>query len=247
MVITMRTIVEKIVLPGESSYIFEVRNDPCFRFDWHFHPEYELTLILDSRGRRFVGDSIDDYREGDLVLIGPNLPHTWCSTTDHRHRGGHKAIVLQFADCFLGESFFARPELRDVGLLLKRSAVGLDFDCCPAKDFAVRQIDNMQKVGGIDRLLVLLAVLAELARCHDARPLASLEFVPVLEVANHRRIDRVCTYINNNFSGKISQRHGTPRSHEPLSVQPLLQANRRKELCQLCQRNSDRKSMSTSE
>src|SRR5260370_39848423 len=69
---------EKIAA-GPSSFVAYERSDPAFPFYWHYHPEYELTLIVDSHGQRLVGDSIDDYGSGDLVLLGPNLPHSWRS------------------------------------------------------------------------------------------------------------------------------------------------------------------------
>ena len=55
------------------------RLDDGIPFQWHHHPEFELTLTLNSRGQRFIGDHIGDYDDGDLVLVGPNLPHTWVS------------------------------------------------------------------------------------------------------------------------------------------------------------------------
>lgn len=44
---------------------------------WHFHPDCELTLILKSYGQRQVGDCIENFGPGDLVLVGSNLPHVW--------------------------------------------------------------------------------------------------------------------------------------------------------------------------
>ena len=67
------------VAPGSSSFVAFERRDPDFPFYWHYHPEYELTLIVDSQGQRLVGDGIADYGPGDLVLIGPNVPHSWRS------------------------------------------------------------------------------------------------------------------------------------------------------------------------
>src|SRR5690348_12478043 len=64
---------------NESSFHVSQRNDPEFAFHWHYHPEYELTLIVDSSGQRLVGDGVADYTSGDLVLLGPNVPHCWRS------------------------------------------------------------------------------------------------------------------------------------------------------------------------
>ena len=69
----MKPYFEKVA-SGPSSFVAFARNDPDFPFYWHYHPEYELTLILDSQGQRLVGDGIADYGPGDLVLIGPNVP-----------------------------------------------------------------------------------------------------------------------------------------------------------------------------
>jgi mannose-6-phosphate isomerase-like protein (cupin superfamily) len=88
---------EHISPDGKSSLRFFITGEPRFDFYWHFHPEIELTCILRGEGTRLVGDHIGEYGPGDLVLIGPNVSHTWQS---HDSGAGttrrNQAIVVQF-------------------------------------------------------------------------------------------------------------------------------------------------------
>jgi len=198
----MRAAIQKLSAPQRSSFIYQAKSSSRFRFNWHFHPEYELTLIVRSQGKRFVADNISDYRDGDLVLLGPNLPHTWQSTTDRRVR--HRAIVLQFPENFLGGGFFEASELRQVKGLLRRSAHGLCFSG-QSRNAATRQIESLGKLSGLQRLTSFLEILEILARSRKAEIISSPGFVPSLHHSNHRRIDRVCEYINDNYQQDISQ------------------------------------------
>src|SRR5687767_3328993 len=97
----MRASYEKVVPDDSRFFRIYRRLDPAFPFAWHYHREYELTSIVGSRGRRFVGDHIEDYADGDLVFLGPNLPHTWCSAPEET-RAEHEAVVVQFSEEFIG-------------------------------------------------------------------------------------------------------------------------------------------------
>jgi len=77
-----------------SIMVFE-RSDTVFAPFWHFHPEIELTLITSGQGIRFVGDNIERYHAGDLVLIGENLPHHWVSQATDSVKP-QEAVVVQF-------------------------------------------------------------------------------------------------------------------------------------------------------
>lgn len=197
----MRARIEKISPGVEASFIYKRRSDPRFEFSWHFHPEYELTWIVRSRGRRFVGDGIAPYAEGDLVLLGADLPHTWCS--DPSRRGRHEAVVVQFRHDFLGRGFFDRPELAEVRRLLERSARGLRF-AGRAQRAAARGMEEMGRLRGAERVAALLGVLARLARARDAAALSSPGFVPSLRRADAGRIDRAFRFIHGNFAGGLT-------------------------------------------
>jgi hypothetical protein len=172
----MKARIERVSTGGEASFLCRRRIDPRFGFYWHFHPEIELTYIVRSRGRRFVGDSIEPYDDGDLVLLGPNLPHTWAS--DPRRAGRQEALFCQFSESFLGPEFLRARSWRRVRRLLDRSAHGLRFTGRPRRPSRGGWRDG--PLQGLARLAALLEVLDLLARSRESRPLSSREFVPAL-------------------------------------------------------------------
>ena len=199
----MRARAQKVTSSRQASFAFRVKSSPAFPFKWHFHPEYELTLILESSGARFVGDSNEPYDAGDLVLLGSNLPHTWLSDPSSPKGARHKAIVIHFAGDFLGEDFSASPEMKGVSQLLKSAARGLHFES-RKRDEAAAAMLRMKKQDGLERLLGLLGVLQGLTR-GGGRKLASPAFVPSNRELDLRRIDRVCTFINEHYHRRLSQ------------------------------------------
>ena len=96
----MRARLEKLAKhEGLKSFLCYEVNLPYFEFFWHFHPEFDLTYIVNGRGKRLVGDSIEYFKEGDLVLLGPSLPHVWL--TDKNKKQKCRAIVIQFSQAFV--------------------------------------------------------------------------------------------------------------------------------------------------
>lgn len=63
-------------MPAQS---FSVRQDvvPTINNRWHYHPELELIYFSAGTGTQFVGDSIQRFQAGDMLLIGADLPHFW--------------------------------------------------------------------------------------------------------------------------------------------------------------------------
>ncbi len=198
----MRARAQKVTNPRQASFGYRLKASQSFPFKWHFHPEYELTLILESSGTRFVGDSNESYEDGDLVLLGPNLPHTWLSDPAAAANFRHRAIVVHFAADFLGDAFSASPEMGEVSELLSRAARGLHFDS-NLRDETAAAMAGMNKQEGLDRLISLLGVLQGLTL--GGRSLASPAFVPFNRERDLRRIDRVCAFINERFQGRVSQ------------------------------------------
>jgi AraC-like DNA-binding protein len=202
------------VASGPSSFVAFERNVPEFPFYWHYHPEYELTLIIDSQGQRLVGDGIADYGPGDLVLLGPNLPHSWRSgPVKSSAIETHRAVVLQFRYDFLGEHFFELKEMAGVASLLQRSSSGLAFGHTRTGRKVSGYLAKLPSQSPAKRLVILLSVLSDLAREGDARILSTLKVKPIFRVADQQRIDAICLYLNENFRDEIDFAKLSERFH----------------------------------
>jgi AraC-like DNA-binding protein len=200
----MKAYLEKLPMSVDSSWsMLHRRLDDRIPFQWHHHPEYELTLTLNSRGQRFIGDHVANYDDGDLVLIGPNLPHTWSSADNVDPTLPHVALVFWFAQAWIDRFTAGIIEFDPVMRLATRASVGLKFST-----EAVSEVrDDCQRLFDlppVERALGLLSILSRLARDSGAIPLASLP-VPITAANDSReRIDRVLTHIHATYTEKIT-------------------------------------------
>jgi AraC-like DNA-binding protein len=192
----MQAVYEKVPATTDGSFVMFVRRDKGFPFRWHFHPEYELTLIVRSRGQRFVGDNIAGYGPGDLVLLGPNLPHTWDSDDTGQQ---HEAIVIQFKGELLGRG----PEFKTLDRLLRQSHRGLQFTGATRQRVAT-QLRRLPRQRGLPRLLALFEILHTLATTREVRILSSPGFTPSLRHHEQARIDVVCNHIHAHLAERLS-------------------------------------------
>jgi AraC-like DNA-binding protein/mannose-6-phosphate isomerase-like protein (cupin superfamily) len=175
---------------GQDAFMAITVNQPKFNFYWHYHPEYELTLIVNGKGRRLIGDSHENFENGDLVLIGPGLPHTWVS--DSGIKGKSEAIVIQFSENFM-ERFAGLEELTAIHKLLLRAKQGILFKGkIPAS--SMEQIKLLPEKMGLEKITLLLHILHELSKVKSLS-LASSFYQPLKGKENENRINKVCQYV----------------------------------------------------
>ncbi|MEM7102831.1 MAG: AraC family transcriptional regulator [Bacteroidota bacterium] len=193
---------EKIIDGPERSFTAKfVKRDnrPLLSQAWHFHPEIEICYTMLSNGRRFVGNQISDYREGDLVMFGSNLPHGF--TTDEYCN----QVVIQMNYDFLGEVFINKPELRPIKQLFARSKRGLEFTG-ETKQKAITIINELMQNTGLMQLLNLLKLLQFLSGNQIVNEICSEEYALDLNESELGRIKIVYDHVMDNFSKDVSIR-----------------------------------------
>jgi AraC-like DNA-binding protein len=186
-----------------ESFHCEVVRGPGYGAAWHFHPEFQITLVLKSTGYRLVGDNITPLTPGDLVLVGSNLPHVWQQDAGGG-RGAVHAIVVRFLDTWLGREFLEIPEAAAVKRLLKRAGRGLRVTG-RTREAVADQMQRLSGAKGLNRVAALLGILETLAQSRELQPIASAGFVPSLASDDQGRMARVTAHIHAHLTGAIDR------------------------------------------
>lgn len=202
----MRPWLETVVIPADRSWLLFDRQLPDFPFNWHYHPEFELTLTLNSEGLRVVGDHSAAYGDGDLVLLGPNLPHAWQS---RRPVTGstHRALVCWFTEAWIGALLDVSPELMPLRRLLEAARSGLVFGA-PARAVASRQLLALVDATPQRHWMGLLEVLMTLSADPARTALATTTITPSGGSRERQRLAQVLDWLNQHYT-------------EPLEIAPL--------------------------
>ena len=196
---SMRPQIQKIPLSEQSSFMADRFYTPYFETPWHYHPEYEMVLVLEGRGKRFIGNNIADYEPGDVCFIGSNLPHLY-RKDDADAVGG--SLVIHFLEDFLGKEFRSIPEMQKIKMLFDRSLMGIQVNGDTRKKMS-ELMNMMTQVQGMNRLIILLQLLNLLADSDEYELLSSPE-IKGQNKDDSDRLNRVFDYVMRNFKENIS-------------------------------------------
>ncbi len=167
---------------------------------WHYHPEIEMVFVNGGSGKRQIGSHISYYTNGDLILIGSNLPH--CGFTDE-HTGNKNETVIQLKADFLGANFFNLQETKCILELFDKAKGGIAFGTDTIKAVGAR-IEAMEDQNPYERLLSLLAILKDLENADDYKILNASGFSMEMQVQDNDRINMVFNYVKDHFKEEIS-------------------------------------------
>lgn len=196
----MKALFEKISADEGSSFLTRYVALPQFDAPLHYHPEFELTLIVKGQGKRFVGDHVGNFKAGDLVLLGSNLPHFWRSDTHSKGENElHEAVVIQFSNHFVNNILNNLPECLAIMALLNKAKSGVRFP-----DALAHYIYQVFETTGLNRLLALIIALEQLAACTEYELLASDGFTIKPDETENERMRKILDYTLENFKEDIT-------------------------------------------
>lgn len=195
------------VLPNPN-HSFSIRQDevPYFYNRWHFHPEAELLHVQKGTGIQFMGDSIQQFKKDDVILVGSNLPHFWrCDEIYFQKNQKLKAVatVAHFKEDFWGTGFLDLPENKKIKALLTKAKRGISITG-PTKNYVIDKLNEMLKAQDAERIILLLQLLNKIAESKNYRIISSSGFEPGIERKATERINAVYSYSLAHFREKIN-------------------------------------------
>jgi AraC-like DNA-binding protein len=202
----MKLIIERLNKEAKSSFVLQKDVYPYYPTPWHYHPEYELVLVLKSSGEKIVGDHICNFTDGDLTFMGPFLPHVYHNNKIYYEENSNltaEAIVIHFTKDFLGNNFFHLPEMEKIALFLEDSVVGFSITGNTRKLIA-RKMNAMLEMPGPLRIIELLVILHILTETKEKERLASPGFIQNFKQSGSAQITEVCDFIMKNFTSDLT-------------------------------------------
>ena len=170
---------------------------------WHAHDEYELHLIVETRGKAFVGDHIGVFEPGSLYLTGPLVPHNWVTDPESWDLVATRDMLVQFDDAGLVLAESAYPEFRELKPILELSASGLEFVGFDL-DEAMDRFVEIRESAGLKRVLLSLDFLMRLSRWTKVLPLSAARVTNRSGLKNHSKIVAVIEHVVANFREELT-------------------------------------------
>lgn len=195
---------EKIEPMGGSSFFMSYNKAPflCHQDFWHFHPEFEIVFVPHGQGRRFVGQKISRFDEGDLVLLGPNIPHNAFNFGFESTE--YEEYVIQFKGDHIERMAEGFPEFCRIDGLLSRAKTGVAIKG-EAKHCIGALIKTMFTLNPFQRLMQLFLVLREMSLVSEIEDLEAGEFLSI-NTTHISRIKQVYQIIQKEYQHELSTR-----------------------------------------
>ncbi|TLX78122.1 helix-turn-helix domain-containing protein [Labilibacter sediminis] len=185
----------------QKGYSVKPFNAVAFALPYHMHDRYEITWIMEGHGTRIIGDNVSSFKSGDILILGPMLPHQWQSSTVNKNERAQSVSIFFNAE-FPSKDFWFQNEMRAMKEVIDLSTRGLHLKGKLNKSIA-RKIKKLSNISGARGVLLILEMLQDISESDQYEILAS-EGYKCRKNLDTDRINKITNYIFENIEQKIS-------------------------------------------
>jgi len=185
---------------GKSFIVFKQR---CESFSVIYaHKNYELNFIASGHGKRIVGNNISTFENGDLILIGPDLPHGR-EFPPSEQITPPECLTLIISETLINSDLSHIQELESIQNLFKRALKGLAFKGNSVKEVA-RQMEQLARLHGPESFIALLKLLKTLTEIEEQEILSLSPELPDSYYKDLSQIKTVYHFVRRNLHNSIT-------------------------------------------
>jgi len=201
----MKELLEEIKLNPRESFYIGIFQDHIDKSHWHYHQEFELSFITEGSGKRIVGDSIEEFHPGDLIFIGPRIPHVWLAEETHRQQHSGRtleSVYMLFNQEIIPPGLTQLPEFENVRKAVKLSERGIRIT-----DETLNEVSSIMLqlpyMNNIKRLMFFYEIMDLIGRSESFTYLASEEYIKTKFETTNTRIHRIHEFLMKNYQNEI--------------------------------------------
>ncbi len=191
---------ESPIFNKETSFMIFLKSQESEVPPFHYHPNYEMNFVIEGCGTRHVGNSIEVFEEGDLVLLAPGIPHRWENSINKKYN--YSSLVFQWQNEFLENAGQLIPEFKNIRKLFDLSSKGIKFDKYIGKEIKNQQTDFLT-LPPFEKLILLLQLLNDMGQTDEFQVLFDQGSL-LSEGSPNSRINLIYHFIREKYSEKFT-------------------------------------------
>ncbi len=201
----MKAAIQKSAIPQEKIFVAKELQEKHFDPTWHSHREYQLFVVLEGTGTRFIGNTVKSFAAGDITFLGPGVPHLWRSDASYFKKSSRlrtHGLVIYFREGFIGD-LLDKEEMQQIRALFKKAVRGIEYPPGMA-NLIVESIRELIRTHGTASLIGLLQILDTLSVARDFHLLHNETYSYKLNESETQRINIVYNYAAQHFQNNIT-------------------------------------------
>lgn len=188
----------------------ELINDPNLvcpfhsKPEYHSHPEIEILYVIKGSGKRIVNGHTENYTTGDMVLLGPHVPHVWLSDTLANDRIKREpSSILTYLNTDKFDTLFREiNEFSAIRQLIDKSKRGIQI-IGATRDAIAEKLMQLHSLQGFSKIEGLFQILHQLSLSEEYR-FTSPEHTPTRQLKVTDRLLPVFKYTSENLHSQVS-------------------------------------------
>ncbi|WP_028374732.1 AraC family transcriptional regulator [Leeuwenhoekiella sp. MAR_2009_132] len=195
----MKVLPFKIPKPGKEALVYQEDREHFFYDKLHEHEEIQISYIVKGSGSLILGDTINEYQENDILIIGEHIPHVFRS--DRNTDDLSIMYTLFFTKNSFGNEFFKLTDLSEIDSFFDQSEYGIKVTSY--KNKLLKKFNKLKHQNRIERIANLLQILEIILRA-EKKPLSSFVYHKKYTEVEGKRMSDVFQYTLDHFKENIT-------------------------------------------